>query len=214
MKKINFVFWLCLSFLWIFLVGCSKEESRLADEGAVWKTRAAAEFGWRCTKCGMSNPGWRTICVNNACKNEYHRSHGDMILNVFSLVSDKVKTSIDGNGSGGSGGSGEGDHALQLRNGKFPAYLPEPWYENSGALKYYDKIKRSSIYMLTPGYAEAADYAWYQTTRILYPKLHDKTKVETTYTKFMLREDKNFSGFQGQGLKDGSRAAIDAFVAR
>lgn len=97
---------------------------------------------------------------------------------------------------------------------EFPAYGPEPWYESPGPLSYYNKIKNSSTYRLTPGYAEAADYAWYQTTHILYPRLHDKNTVQRKYDRFILTEGRNLTGFTGQGLKDGSKAAVDAFVAR
>lgn len=79
-------------------------------------------------------------------------------------------------------------------------------------MKYYNDLKKSSTYKLTPGYAEGVDFAWYRTTHILYPGLHDRTKVESTFTKFRLRESKNFEGFNGQGLLDGSEAAVKAFV--
>lgn len=125
-------------------------------------------------------------------------------MSLYDLVNEKVKTTIEGGASGVKG--------IQITPVKFAAYLPEPWYETSGAMKYYNDLKKSSTYKLTPGYAEGVDFAWYRTTHILYPGLHDRTKVESTFTKFRLRESKNFDGFNGQGLLDGSEAAVKAFV--
>lgn len=128
---------------------------------------------------------------------------------MFRIVQNTIKFTTDIEG----GNLPDDFNLLQLRGNIFPAYEPEPWYETAGALKYYNEVKKSSAYRLTPGYAEAADYAWFRTTRILYPNAHRKTDVEKQYTRFMLENGKHFTGFKGQGIKAGCQAAIDAFCA-
>lgn len=188
------------------LSNCSKIEESTIDNSVPIPTllaqTRAAEFHWRCAYCGFLNRGGRSTCA--ACNKEYNGTHSRLILNLFDLVGNKVKTTIEGENGGAQW--------IQVTPTEFAAYLPEPWYETSGAMKYYNDLKNSSTYKLTPGYAEGVDFAWYRTTHILYPGLHDRTKVESTFTKFRLRESKNFEGFNGQGLLDGSEAAVKAFV--
>lgn len=55
-------------------------------------------------------------------------------MSLYDLVNEKVKTTIEGGGSGVKG--------IQITTVEFTAYLPEPWYETSGAMKYYNDLKK------------------------------------------------------------------------
>lgn len=101
---------------------------------------------------------------------------------------------------------------IELPNGDFLLSQPKEWYETSCALKYYNNLKNSSTYRLTPGYAEGVDFAWFRTTHVLFPKYHSVIAVERAYDRFRLNEGRNLTGFKGQGILDGSKAAVEAFA--
>ena len=171
-------------------------------------TRSSA-FHWTCqdSKCGFDlNAGWQSHCGRPGCKEEYSESHGILIL----TFADYIKNTV-GFDTGG-GGAGFDYNRIELPNGKFPKFAPEPWYETPCAMKYYNELRNSSQYRLTPGYAEAVEYAWYRTVRILYPKYHNSTTVEREYTRFLLNEGRNLTGFKGSGILDASEAAVKAFA--
>ena len=172
-------------------------------------TRSSA-FHWTCpdSKCGFDlNAGWQSHCGRPGCKEEYSDSHGILIL----TFADYIKNTV-GFDTGGGGGAGFDYNRIELPNGKFPKFAPEPWYETPCAMKYYNELRNSSQYRLTPGYAEAVEYAWYRTVRILYPKYHNSTTVEREYTRLLLNEGRNLTGFKGSGILDASEAAVKAFA--
>ena len=68
--------------------------------------------------------------------------------------------------------------------------------------------------LLTEDYKEAFNYAWYKVTHILYPGKQMTAIVESEYDKWMLSNGRYLSGNKGQGIKDGSKAAVKAFVNR
>lgn len=183
---------------------CSNDD--LTVDRTVPATRAGT-FHWKCTnpKCRFSlNGGWQNYC--SQCKEEYSESHGILIL----TFADYIKNTV-GFDTGG-GGAGANFNRIELPDGRFPKTAPEPWYETSCAMKYYNELRNSSQYRLTPGYAEAVEYAWYRTVRILYPKYHNPNTVEREYTRFRLGEGRNLTGFKGSGILDASEAAVKAFA--
>lgn len=183
---------------------CSNDD--LTVDRTVPATRAGT-FHWKCTnpKCRFSlNGGWQNYC--SQCKEEYSESHGILIL----TFADYIKNTI-GFDTGG-GGAGTDFNRIELPDGRFPKTAPEPWYETPCAMKYYNELRNSSQYRLTPGYAEAVEYAWYRTVRILYPKYHNPNTVEREYTRFRLGEGRNLTGFKGSGILDASEAAVKAFA--
>ena len=191
----------------LLLSNCSNDDltvnRTVPDDDVI--TRSSA-FHWRCpnTDCGFLNGGWRNNC--SACRGEYSESHGSLIL----TFADYIKNTV-GFDTGG-GGVGFDYNRIELPNGKFPKSAPEPWYETSCAMKYYNELRNSSKYRLTPGYAEAVEYAWYRTVRILYPKYHNPNTVEREFTRFRFSEGRNLTGFKGSGILDASEAAVKAFV--
>ena len=128
------------------------------------------------------------------------------------MISDFIKVAKSYIKIGSYGGGTLPEKKIELPDGSFLLSEPEKWYETSCALKYYNNLKNSSTYRLTPGYAEGVDFAWFRTTHVLFPKYHDKNKVEQLYDRFILSEGRNLTGFKGQGIKDGSKAAVEAFV--
>ncbi|WP_143256576.1 hypothetical protein [Alistipes sp. An54] len=190
-----------LMFCGLFLVNCSQDEITNPAIPDIPATRAIDPgCHWICD-CHMRNLGWQNRC--SACGKEYSEPHGQLILRF----SDYIKANVTF-----TTGNDNDFNRIELPTGQFPAYAPEPWYETTGSMSYYNAIKNSSIYRLTPGYAEAADYAWYRTVRILYPGIHIRTTVEREFNEFRLSEGRNLTGFKGQGLLDASKAAIEAFV--
>lgn len=142
-----------------------------------------------------------------ACGEPYSEPHGVLILSLI----DQIKSTVKFNTTGPD--VDKDYNRIELPNMKFPTYAPEPWYETPCALKYYNEIKNSSSYRLTPDYAEGAEFAWYRTVRSLYPKYHNASKVEREYDMFIINEGRNLKGFKGQGIKDASKAAIEAFIS-
>lgn len=169
------------------------------------ETRSSRGFQWDCRNCSRANAVWRDLCSN--CGTQYSSSYGNYVMTLWRYIVNTVRE---------VGGGTIGDHNIngrvQLPNGNFPAYAPDPWYEGSVAMRYYNELKNSSAYRLTPGYAEGVEYAWYHTTHILYPNLHNKVRIESDYDKFILREGANLTGSEGQGIKDAGKAAVKAFV--
>lgn len=163
---------------------------------------------WTCPSCRTKNFEWRSVCI--VCGEKYNKAHGNYIESVWQII------------IGGGGFISEIDglkptevgKRVQLPNGNFPSIEPEPWFENAGALKYYNELQSSFAYRFTPDYAAGADYAWYHTTHILYPKYLDKTQVERLYTKWELNEARNLKGDIGKGIKDGTKAAVTAYINR
>ncbi|MCM1177535.1 MAG: hypothetical protein NC308_00610 [Clostridium sp.] len=49
---------------------------------------------------------------------------------------------------------------------------------------------------------------------ILYPGVQKASVVKSEYDKWMLSSGRKLTGDKGQGLKDGSKAAVNAFVNR
>lgn len=188
----------------LFLVNCSQDSILDSETPKAPETRAVNDgWHWNCSdpECNFLNSCWQDHCV--ACNEEYSETHGQLMLRFADYIKFNVTFTT---------GNGGNTNIVELPTGEFPAYPPEPWYETSGAISYYNNIKNSSIYRLTPGYAEAADFAWYRTVRILYPGIHNKTAVEREFNQFRLAEGRNLTGFKGQGLLDASEAAVEAFI--
>ncbi len=196
------------------LNSCNKDDEFYIGqntESDLGTTRAEAPgYHWTCPKCKFWNMGFRNYC--SICNTAYDPHLSDLTTCMFRIVEHFVEFKRD-IGGGGIDYTPDDPNLLQLPNLKYPAYPPKPWYESTAAMKYYNQMRKESAYMLTPGYAEAAEYAWFRTTRILYPGVHKKSEVEKEYNRFMRENSKNFTGFKGDGIKAGSKAAIDGFLA-
>lgn len=99
-----------------------------------------------------------------------------------------------------------------LPGGVLMEYAPSAWFEATSALKYYNNIKATLFYNSDRAYAEAVDFAWYRTVRILYPDITPMYKVKSSYDKWVISENRNLKGSKGKGLIDGTKAAVDAFL--
>lgn len=195
----------------LFLCNCNKDESIIdkiiPDENTSITTRASS-FHWKCPNPNCQFPlngGWQNFC--SVCGEPYSEPHGVLILTLI----DQIKYTVGFNTTGPK--DDNNFNRIELPNRKFPSYAPEPWYETPCAMKYYNELKNSSSYRLTPDYAEGIEFAWYRTVRSLYPKYHSPSKVELEYDKFIISEGRNLKGFKGQGIKDASKAAIKAFAS-
>lgn len=201
-----------VSAIGLILCSCDKIDSGkiISDNVNLIQTRADPEFinkDWVCSYCNNRNFEWRSRC--SVCGKPYSTELAQYTTTLWTIINGKgFITEIEGLNEGNI------DDRVQLPNGNFPSIAPEPWYEAAGAKKYYEQIKKSSIYMLTPGYAEGADYAWYHTTHILYPGSMSKSDVERLYTRWKLNEGRKLEGFKGTGIRDGSEAAVKAFINR
>lgn len=191
----------------LLVSSCNKEDltSDRTNQNETTETRSSSEYHWRCSNptCGMLDSSWQTKCIS--CGRDYSETHGILISDFIKVAKSFIKI-------GSYGGGRPPENKIELPDGSFLLSEPEKWYETSCALKYYDKLKNSSTYRLTPGYAEGVEYAWFRTTHVLFPKYHDINKVERLYDMFILNEGRNLTGFKGQGIKDGSKAAVEAFA--
>lgn len=194
----------------IFIIGCSKTEiPRNENQPEEIETRVEdLNKDWTCPYCRTKNFEWRSVCIVCGEKNN----------KALAIFTETLWQTIIGAGAFITEIKGleptEVGKRIQLPNGNFPSIEPESWFENAGALKYYKDLQSSFAYRFTPDYAAGADYAWYHTTHILYPKYLDKTQVERLHTKWELNEARNLKGDIGKGIKDGSKAAVTAFVNR
>lgn len=189
----------------VLMSGCGKNDL-IPDQTVPCdsKTRASSEFHWRCPDpmCGFLNSYWHQKCL--ICGKDYSEPHGYLLTDLLKTIKTQVKIGPN---------FGATPDIIELPSGDFLLSQPEEWYETSCALKYYNNLKNSSTYRLTPGYAEGVDFAWFRTTHVLFPKYHNVTNVERIYDRFRLNEGRNLTGFKGQGILDGSKAAIEAFAA-
>lgn len=188
----------------VLMCGCGKNDLILDQTiPCDSKTRGADEYHWRCPRpgCGFLNSCWQQKCL--VCGEDYSEPHGYLLTELMSIIVNKVTTGPD---------FGVTPDKIELPNGDFLLSQPEEWYETSCALKYYNNLKNSSTYRLTPGYAEGVDFAWFRTTHVLFPKYHSVIAVERAYDRFRLNEGRNLTGFKGQGILDGSKAAVEAFA--
>lgn len=186
---------------------CTKEElieNQSIQNDKQIETRAASEFHWRCPSCGNLNAGWRESCLS--CSKSYSPIHGDLVLSILDVISRNVSI------SGGVVGREGNDRLIQLPQNFFPDRAPEPWYESGVALNYYDRLKTMNYYAL-PEYAEGVDFGWYRTVRTLYPKITDVLQAKNQYDKWLVGAGRGLKGNNGTGIKDGSKAAVDAFAA-
>lgn len=186
----------------LFLNSCSKDDlitDKTSQDVAPIKTRASAEFHWRC-KCGFLNGGWNNYCTS--CKKEYSTPHGKLILNFGDAVKTQIKTIT----------TPSYPKQIELPNRLYLAYPPETWYDSSASVKFYNNLK-TLYYHSNPEYAEGVDFAWYRTVRMLYPRITNVTTAESIFDRFLINEGRLLTGANGSGIKDGSKAAIEAFAA-
>ena len=195
------------------LASCNKEQiecqTPITSDVEVATRAEGRRFHWKCPACGLLNGGWRSKCICRDVAGEYSPDMADLVLQMW-LMEQTVITTITVPCNWGSGEPAPG--SIQLTDVIFTAAAPPEWYETTAAQKYYDQYMNSIL--ITETYKEAFNYAWYKVTHILYPGKHKSFLVESEYDKWMLRQGRNLSGDKGQGLKDGSKAAVKAFANR
>lgn len=190
----------------LFIGGCSNEEwtneiEQHESENSV-KTRAT-DFHWKCKKCGFLNGPWKNNCLS--CGVDYNSSHGKLVLSLITIIENNV-------GFVKTISKADEPRAVELPTLQYPLPTAEPWYETPKALQFYNELK-TLYYNSNAEYREGVDFAWYRTVRALYPKYTKSVIAERTYDKFILNEGRNLTGPNGSGLKDGAKAAIEAFAA-
>lgn len=196
----------CLISLSFFVSSCSNDE--LIDkmdnhpcENTV-KTRAM-DFHWVCKNCHFINSPWRNNCIS--CNRPYSSIHGKLVLSLITEIKDNVELV-------GTIAKVEEPKALELPTLLYPLPTAEQWYETSKALSFYNELK-TMYYDSNAEYREGVDFAWYRTVRALYPKYTKTIVAERTYDRFIINEGRELKGPNGSGIKDGAKAAIEAFVA-
>lgn len=193
------------------LVSCNKEQieyrSNTSDTEIATRTDVR-RFHWKCPTCKLINGGWRSQCTC-AAGTKYSPDMADLVIQMWLMDKTVISTiTVPSNWGGGEPAPG----SIQLTDDTFTATAPPEWYETTTAQKYYNQYMNSIL--ITETYKEAFNYAWYKVTHILYPGKHKISLVESEYDKWMLRQGRNLSGDKGQGLKDGSKAAVKAFADR
>lgn len=196
-----------------FIVGlssCSKDDNMkvdLSNNELPSETRSSSRFTWFCDYCGYENMNWRYYCLLCHSENDKHKTFSTVLFDYIGSVTTFVTTikeyEIDDYNV---------QNRIELPGGVFPEFAPTPWFESYKAQQYYNNLKTLSYYS-DPVYAEAIDYAWYRTVRVLYPGYTNLTKVEKIYDKWLVNEGRNLRGTYGSGLKTGTKAAIEAFGA-
>lgn len=105
------------------------------------------------------------------------------------------------------------DNRIQLPHLEYTVKAPEPWYDTYKSQTFYEKEK-TLFYYSDPVYAEGVDLGWYRTVRVLYPGQTNVVKMERAYDRWLLGDGRLMRDTFGQGLKAGTKAAVDAFAAR
>lgn len=193
------------------LNSCSQEDfgDQLANNNTQAQTRAArSSWHWKCPSCGFYNGGWKSNC--SYCGKTYSSEHRDLIYTILDCLTQHLKIIETIEGVGGS--AGDTNRTIEIDTNKFPARVPEAWYETSRSLKYYEELKNMT-YVGIPEYAEGVEFGWYRTVRTLYPGDTKVERVGTTYDKWLISSGKYLTDQRGRGIKAGSKAAIKAFEA-
>lgn len=144
------------------------------------------------------------------CPGEYSPDMADLVISMWMVAKTQISTITVPPGWYGDEEPAPG--SIQISESVFTAVAPTEWYETTNAQKYYNQYMNSIL--LTEDYKEAFNYAWYKVTHILYPGKQMTAIVESEYDKWMLSNGRYLSGNKGQGIKDGSKAAVKAFVNR
>lgn len=197
----------------LFFCGCTKDDQMAASDADAPILTRASTFHWQCPNenengetCGFRNGGWRNTCAD--CGKDYSPEHGNFLL----TISDAIEVTSPREDGGGAYPSDPNPDLIQLPGNRFPAYTPPIWYETANALKYYENGK-TVTYQYSKAYAEGYDFAWYRTVRMLFPRKTEKSKLQLKFDKFCVNEGRNLRDDKGRGIKAGTQAAIDAFLA-
>lgn len=113
------------------------------------------------------------------------------------------------------GGTPPKKNSIQLPDARWTLTIPEPWYEEESAVKYFENLQ-DKAFLLPPQYMEAVEFAWYRTVRSLYPKYHRRIDVESEFSKWRIQNSQELKtmGFKGTGIEDATKAAVEAFCNR
>lgn len=200
----------------LLLSSCSKDELTVDPAGRDDQvvTKASAPDGhWRCrnmrkdnTECGFLNPGWRDKCV--ACDKSYNSYHGGLLVTFFQTI---LKNYVDIETGATDINESNIRNRIIIPGGILLQYAPASWYESAKAQRYYTDLKTLGYYS-DPKYAEGVDLGWYRTVRMLYPGISDKGKVEREHTRWVIGDGRFMKDSNGRGLKDGTNAAVKAFL--
>ena len=194
----------------LFLNSCQKEELALSNnDDAVISvtTRALSGFHWKCPKCGFLNAGWRSTCTNLGCDTEYEASHSDMLLSIVKAMENVIKL------VGAEGGPAD-PNRIEIKKNLFPEIAPEPWYEETTAVWYYETFRNASMDSANRLFLEGYDFAWYRTVRVLYPYRHTAAAVNREFSIYYTRVGATFNQtVRGRCILEWTKAAVQAFDA-
>ena len=192
----------------LFFTACNNEKLPELNKSELSSRALNPKFHWTCPECGFLNAAWRNTCTDPACGEKYSTPHANLCLSFMGLISSSIEITTE------LSGVSDEYHPIELGDGTFPSYLPTAWYEESGPQGLYNEHERLRLtsMFLTDEYWEGFEFGWYRTTRILYPQYHQPVRVESAYTRFMLNNNSLFTGDKGDGIKDGTELAIEAFV--
>ncbi len=216
MKKHTAIFAILSGLMFFNFLSCQKEEIVQSNTEINSESNFEVEtksqtrdrrFHWRCPECGFQNGGWTSEC--SVCGEDYSQDMADLVISLWLQEETLISTiTVPANWGGGEPRPG----SIQLSGYVFTAIPPTEWYETQVAMNYYNQYMGNIL--LTDEYKEAFNYAWYKVTHILYPGVHMSVRVESLYDRWFLNYARYLTGQKGQGLKDGSRAAVQAFANR
>lgn len=198
-------FFILLSIFSFMLLSCEKDAREAItppdNQNPELATKSAYDdlYTWVCDACNTRNSKVFSIC--RSCGTEYSPEHVDYIIERWREVQTIITTFPI---------QGEAEQTVQLASNLFTAIEVPAWYNTSHSISIYNSYLNSLV--IPPDYVEAFNYAWYKTTRILYPGQHNKNSIESSFTRWRLSVASVLTGQKGSGLKDGTQAAVEAFV--
>lgn len=105
-------------------------------------------------------------------------------------------------------------NVIEVVENLFPELPPEPWYEESVPVRYYETFRSTSMDAADRLFLEAYDYAWYRTVRVLYPYRHTPAVVNREFSIYETRSGSTLRRTaKGRGILEGTRVAVQAFDA-
>ncbi|MGL4367208.1 MAG: hypothetical protein ACRCTQ_02845 [Brevinemataceae bacterium] len=195
-----------LLFILVALTACSNtsediiEQTNSNQEYQIFTK--SGNFHWTCKSCGFAlNGGWQNYC--SKCRGAYQKPHGDFIYSVIMIAKEEIKTTITEPGP-------DKQKTIQLPNLTYPIYPPINWYDTPKSQSFYNNLK-TLYYSTNATYREGVDLGWYRTTQSLYPQNTFPADVKRLYDRLIISGGLAGGTFES-GLKEGTKAAIDAFT--
>lgn len=203
MKNLRLLYLLCF---FAILTACSNtSEDILAQEDLTQEPQMLTKSGyfhWTCKECKFAlNGGWQNYC--SKCRTAYQKPHGDFIYSIIMMAKEEIKTTVTEPGP-------DKEKKIQLPDLSYPINPPIDWYETPKSQSFYNNLK-TLYYSTNATYREGVDLGWYRTTLALYPGNTLPSDVKRSFDRFIISGNLSNGTFES-GLKEGTKAAIDAFA--